>query len=169
MGIRSPYDPGTPIAGFRDATVESQQPGNGNAVAEDSWNDLPVTLANADLQKLLNVGPGTVSKWLKAGTIPAHRIGSTWITFRCDVTAWLASTASTPTSAVVRDPHPLEAYPPLPPPGDLETLFGKRRLVINRWLKDGTIRAYRVGSRWLIEKTAVHEALRATATNFPAN
>jgi excisionase family DNA binding protein len=126
-----------------------------------------MALASADLQRLLNVGPGTVSKWLKAGTIPSHRIGSTWITFRCDVTVWLASTANTPTD-IHADLHPLEAYPPLLTPSDLETLFGKRRTVINGWLKDGTIPAYRAGSRWLIEKTVVQQVLRTTATHSPA-
>lgn len=137
-------------------------------MAEDSWNELPVTLATADLQKLLNIRPATVSRWLKAGTIPSHRIGTTWITFRCDVTTWLASTANTATGAPAPDPHPLEAYPPLLTPSDLETLVGKRRPVINQWLKDGTIPAYRVGTLWLIEKTAVQEVLRSTATHSPA-
>lgn len=93
---------------------------------DNAWSNLPVTLTSTDLQSLLNVGPATVSKWLKAGKIPSHQIGSTWITFRCEVAAWLESTANTPATGRRQDPHPLDSYGPLLTKNYLATLLRKR-------------------------------------------
>lgn len=57
-----------------------------------------LTLDAAAVAKRLSLSPATINNWAKASTMPAYRVGRSWIVFQAEFDAWLAST-STSTSA----------------------------------------------------------------------
>lgn len=53
-----------------------------------------LTVDAATVAKRLSLGPGTINNWAKASTIPAYRVGRSWILFQAELDAWLASTST---------------------------------------------------------------------------
>lgn len=53
-----------------------------------------LTLDAATVAAQLLLSSTTVNKWAKAGTMPAYRVGRSWIVFRAELAAWLASTST---------------------------------------------------------------------------
>lgn len=53
-----------------------------------------LTLDAAAVAKRLSLSPATINNWAKAGTLPAYRVGRSWIVFQAEFDAWLASTST---------------------------------------------------------------------------
>ena len=61
---------------------------------EDYWAQFPDTLSTTDVAKIIRTGVQAVRGRLRRGTIPGHRIGDTWIIFKAEIRAWLATTSN---------------------------------------------------------------------------
>jgi excisionase family DNA binding protein len=53
-----------------------------------------LTLEAAMVATRLGLSLATINKWAKTGTMPAYRVGRSWIVFRAELDAWLASTST---------------------------------------------------------------------------
>lgn len=53
-----------------------------------------LTVDAAAVAKRLSLSPATINNWAKAGTMPAYRVGRSWIVFQAEFEAWLASTST---------------------------------------------------------------------------
>jgi excisionase family DNA binding protein len=52
---------------------------------DDLFADYPANLTVAQVSEVLGIGRATTYKWLNEGTIPAYRIGSSWVILRDEV------------------------------------------------------------------------------------
>lgn len=131
---------------------------------EDYWAQFPDTLTTADVAKIIRTGIQAVRARLRRGTIPGHRIGDTWIIFKPEIRAWLASTSNqhhtgdTPAVDVLAD------YPDELNYRDLMRLFGvKYKGTIYIWLEQGHIPGSFIEGRWIVHKWQLRERLDATS------
>ncbi|GGL07822.1 excisionase family DNA binding protein [Curtobacterium luteum] len=53
-----------------------------------------LTVDAATVAKRLSLSPATINNWAKAGTMPAYRVGRSWIVFQAEFDAWLESTST---------------------------------------------------------------------------
>ncbi len=53
-----------------------------------------LTVDASTVAKRLSLSPATINNWAKAGTIPAYRIGRSWILFQAELDVWLANTST---------------------------------------------------------------------------
>ena len=102
---------------------------------------------------------------LRRGTIPGHRIGDTWIIFKPEIRAWLASTSNQHRAGdVAADVDVLADYPDVLSYRDLMRLFGvKYKGTIYIWLEQGHIPGSFVEGRWIVHKWQLRERLDATS------
>jgi excisionase family DNA binding protein len=52
---------------------------------DDLFADYPANLTVAQVSEVFGIGRATTYKWLNEGTIPAYRIGSSWVILRDEV------------------------------------------------------------------------------------
>ena len=52
---------------------------------DDLFAGYPANLTVAQVSEVLGIGRATTYKWLNEGTIPAYRIGSSWVILRDEV------------------------------------------------------------------------------------
>jgi excisionase family DNA binding protein len=52
---------------------------------DDLFADYPARLSVGQLAEVLGVGRATAYKWLNDGTVPAYRLGGTWVILRDEV------------------------------------------------------------------------------------
>jgi len=52
---------------------------------DDLFADYPASLTVAQVSEVLGIGRATAYKWLNEGTIPAYRLGSSWVILRDEV------------------------------------------------------------------------------------
>ena len=130
---------------------------------EEYWATFPETLTTADLAKILRVGKAAVRSRLRNNIIPAHLISGSWIIFKQEIRAWLASTSNQPPA------EPLAAADVLAPYGeeltyrDLMKLFGKTKQTIYIWLSEGHVPASHTAGHWLIFKSQIEQLLAETS------
>ena len=53
-----------------------------------------LTVDASAVAKRLSLSPATINNWSKAGTIPAYRVGRSWILFQAGLDVWLANTST---------------------------------------------------------------------------
>jgi excisionase family DNA binding protein len=53
-----------------------------------------LTVDAATVAKRLSLSPATINNWAKASTMPAYRVGRSWILFQAEFDAWLVSTST---------------------------------------------------------------------------
>lgn len=53
-----------------------------------------LTVNAATVATRLGLSPATINNWAKASTMPAYRVGRSWIVFQAELEAWLASTST---------------------------------------------------------------------------
>lgn len=53
-----------------------------------------LTVDAATVAKRLSLSPAMINNWAKANTMPAYRVGRSWIVFQTELDAWLASTST---------------------------------------------------------------------------
>lgn len=132
------------------------------------WQQYNDVLTATELGQILRLKAPSVLLRLRNGTIPAHWIERSWIIFTAEIRAWLPTTLNQPTrpaqSMLIPKPtaQPVDVladYPDVMDYNDLIRLFGKTKPTIYRWLKAGTIPAYRDGTRWIIHKDQVRSVL----------
>lgn len=58
---------------------------------DDLFEGYPDTLTVAELAAILRIQVPTAYKWLREGTIPAYKVGSTWVILRDEVKQLIAS------------------------------------------------------------------------------
>ncbi len=58
---------------------------------DDLFADYPANLTVAQLSEVLGIGRATTYKWLNEGTIPAYRVGSSWVILRDEVKDFIAA------------------------------------------------------------------------------
>ena len=124
------------------------------------WAALPNTLTPTQLAKILSVGKPAILRRLRAGTIPGYQIRASWIIFKPEIRAWLASTSNRPPAEPPKPVDVLDDYDDEMTYQDLMALFGKTKQTVYIWLHEGEIPAFHVGSRWVIHKAQVRERLR---------
>ena len=130
---------------------------------DDYWAAFPDTLTTTDLARILRVGRPAVQARLKRGTIPGHLIENSWIVFKAEIRAWLASTSN---QAPTTPPAPVDVlagYPEEMSYRDLMVLFGKTKPTIYSWLLSGVIPASRSENRWFIFKAQLRPLLDRTS------
>jgi excisionase family DNA binding protein len=123
------------------------------------WAALPDTLTPTQLAKILSVGKPAILSRLRAGVIPGYQIRASWIIFKPEIRAWLASTSN---RAPVEPPKPVDVladYGDAMTYQDLMVLFGKTKQTVYIWLHEGEIPAFHIGNRWVIHKAQVRERL----------
>lgn len=52
---------------------------------DDLFADYPASLTVTQVSEVLGIGRATAYKWLNEGTIPAYRLGSSWVILRDEV------------------------------------------------------------------------------------
>jgi hypothetical protein len=130
---------------------------------EEYWATFPETLTTTDLAVILRVGKPAVRSRLRSNIIPAHLVSGSWIIFKQEIRAWLASTSNQPPV------EPLPAVDVLAPYGeemtyrDLMNLFGKTKQTIYIWLSEGHIPASHTAGHWLIFKSQIEQLLAETS------
>lgn len=133
---------------------------------DDYWSSLPHVLPIRELAPALRVHRDTVLRRIQDGTIPAHRIGRSWIVFTTELRAWLLTRRNQPMEADF-DADPLAGWPDELTSADLIELFGKTKQTISAWLNSGEIPGYRIGGRWIVHKHELRTRLQETS-NQPA-
>ena len=135
---------------------------------EDYWSQFPDTLTTADVAKIIRTGAPAVRARLRDGTIPGHRIADTWIIFKPEIRAWLATTSNHP-PATIEPVDVLADYPDELNYRDLMQLFRvKYKGTIYIWLEHGDIPGSFVGGRWIIHKWQLQERLDETSNQRAA-
>jgi predicted DNA-binding transcriptional regulator AlpA len=130
---------------------------------DDYWAAFPDLLTSTDLARILRVGRTAVLARLKRGTIPGHQISGSWIIFKAEIRAWLASTSN---QAPATPPAPVDvlaSYPEEMTYRDLMVLFGKSKPTIYGWLRTGVIPASHAANRWIIFKAQLRPLLEKTS------
>ncbi len=128
------------------------------------WDALSDPLPVRELAPLFRVHEATIHRHLQSGTIPGYYIGRSWIVYKCEIRAWLATRRNIPTDQMIDDdPDPLADCPDELRMRDLMALFGKTKQTIRAWLEDGEIPGYRVNGRWVAYKTELRETLARTS------
>jgi len=113
--------------------------------------------------KILRVGIPAIRSRLRSNIIPAHLISGSWIIFKQEIRAWLASTSNQPPAAPEPIVDILASYGEEMTYRDLMNLFGKTKQTIYIWLSEGCVPASHVAGRWLIFKFQVEELLAETS------
>ncbi|MDT3318121.1 helix-turn-helix domain-containing protein [Microbacterium sp. KSW4-11] len=130
---------------------------------EDYWAQFPDTLTTADVAKIIRTGAPAVRSRLRDGIIPGHRIADSWIMFKAEIRAWLASTSNRPS----RPTEPVDVltdYPDELSYRDLMRLFRvKYKGTIYIWLEQGHIPGSLVGNRWVVHKWQLRDLLEETS------
>jgi len=140
-------------------------------MAEDDsyWATYPDTLTVEDVAKIIRVKKRSVFLRLQNGTIPAHQISGSWIIFKAEVRAWLASTSNQATSDAPEVVDVLESYPDELNYRDLMVLFGKTKQTIYAWLHNGDIVGSNIGGGWVILKAQLRQQLRLSSNQPKAS
>lgn len=123
------------------------------------WASYPPTLTTVQVAKILSVGRVTVFTRLSNGVIPAYQIERSWVIFRDEVRAWLATTNSRAPQTPVPQVDVLQSLNDELTYRDLMTLFSKSKPTVYRWMESGVIPAFHVGSRWVVQKSQLRQAL----------
>lgn len=58
---------------------------------DDLFADLPASMSVTQTAEILGIRRSTAYKWLNDGTIPAYRVGSTWVILRDELKDLIAS------------------------------------------------------------------------------
>ncbi|SDZ48532.1 DNA binding domain-containing protein, excisionase family [Herbiconiux ginsengi] len=132
------------------------------------WASYPPTLTTAQLAKILSVGRVTVFTRLSSGIIPAYRIERSWVVFRDEVRSWLATTNSRSPQTPASPVDVLQGLDDELTYRDLMILFAKSKPTIYRWMESGVIPAFHVGSRWVVQKSQLRQALRGYSNQTTA-
>jgi len=134
---------------------------------EDYWAEFPDTLLTADVAKIIRTGVGAVRARLHAGTIPGYHLGGSWIMFKSEIRAWLASASNKP-----QPPSPavdiLADYPDELNHRDLAQLLRKSKQTVYAYLERGVIPGAFVGGRWVVHKWQVRDCLIEASNQPPA-
>ena len=140
-------------------------------MAEDDsyWATFPDTLTVEDVAKIIRVKKRSVFLRLQNGTIPAHQISGSWIIFKAEVRAWLASTSNQATPEAPEVVDVLESYPDELNYRDLMVLFGKTKQTIYAWLHNGDIVGSNIGGGWVILKAQLRQQLRLSSNQPKAS
>ena len=125
---------------------------------DDDWAAYGPVLSTRNLAVILNLEQAAVLLRLRKGTVPAHRVGGSWIIFTAEVqAAWEASVPGMGGVDVLAGyPDPLLSH-------DVARLFGKGDQTISRWLREGTIPAYRPAKQYFVSKQLLQGLLDQTS------
>lgn len=146
------------FSAYPDRTSHEQ---NSPVTDDDAyWDALPDTLTPTTVAKILNVGKPAVLSRLRSGVIPGYQIRASWILFKAEIRAWLASTSNQAPPGPPAPVDVLAAYGDEMTYRDLMALFGKTKQTIYIWLHEGEIPAFHVGNRWVIHKPQLRQRLR---------
>jgi len=74
---------------------------------DDLFADLPASMTVTQTAEILGIRRSTAYKWLNDGTIPAYRVGSTWVILRDELKDLIASGRN-----LTREDAPHEDGPP---------------------------------------------------------
>jgi excisionase family DNA binding protein len=58
---------------------------------DDLFAGYPANMTVAQLSEVLGIGRATTYKWLNEGTIPAYRVGGSWVILRDEVKDFIAA------------------------------------------------------------------------------
>lgn len=126
---------------------------------DDYWAALPNTLTPTQLAKILSIGKPAVLSRLRSGVIPGYQIRASWIIFKSEIRAWLASTSNRPPAESPKPVDVLADYGDELTYRDLMALFGKTKQTIYIWIHEGEIPAFNLGNRYVIHKAQLRERL----------
>lgn len=122
-----------------------------------------LTLDMAAVAALIRVSEPTINRWAKAGTMPAYRVGRSWIAFRPELDAWLASTSTDATGSTslpsLRDM--LAALPPLLRLADAAELLHVSQATVAALITDQQLVAVNLGSMRRVPVEALRVYLSA--------
>ncbi|MFL2002067.1 helix-turn-helix domain-containing protein [Microbacterium sp. A1-JK] len=134
---------------------------------EDYWAEFPDTLLTADVAKIIRTGVGAVRARLHAGTIPGYHLGGSWIMFKPEIRAWLASASNQP-QPPSRPVDLLATYPDELSHHDLAQLLRKSKQTVYTYLERGVIPGAFVGGRWVVHKWQVRDRLTRASNQAAA-
>lgn len=131
-------------------------------MVDPQWDSYPAVVTPAEVAEVLGMRVGTVRAWLRAGTMPARRLGGTWIILKHEVIAWMAESAGEPAPPEALD-DPMADYPDFLTYRDLMRFFRiTYKGTVYIWLEQGAVPATYVGSRWVIHKWRLLQHLEET-------
>lgn len=145
------------------AAQRNQHESSDHMTDEEYWATFPETLTTTDLAKILRVGKVAVRSRLRNNIIPAHLISGSWIIFKQEIRAWLASTSNQPPAELLPAVDVLAPYGEEMTYRDLMNLFGKTKQTIYIWLSEGHIPASHTAGHWLIFKSQIEQLLAETS------
>lgn len=135
---------------------------------DEYWAKFPEPLTLRAIATILRVSETTVLRRLQGGTIPGHFIGGSWIVFKGEFRAWLASTRNEPLPAV-ENTDPLADYDDQLGMSELMELFDKTKQTIRAWLGNNTLPGYKVAGQWTAYKSELRDKLALTSNQRTAD
>jgi hypothetical protein len=168
------YVPAATDADVHDSTTPAAAPWGHGAVSpsalmdDEYWAKFPEPLTLRAIATILRVSETTVLRRLQDSTIPGHFIGGSWIVFKGEFRAWLATTRNEPFDAGVNT-DPLAEYEDELGMSELIELFDKTKQTIRKWLLNKTIPGYQVLGRWTVYKAELHDTLVQTSNQAPVD
>lgn len=130
---------------------------------DEYWDELPATLSTSLVAQMLELNSETVVARLKAGTIPAHRVGSSWIIFKLELRAFIESRNSQADQNASVTVDVLANFRNEMTYKDVMACLGKTKQTIYTWLREGTVPAYLIGDHWVIHTHQVRSMLQRTS------
>lgn len=130
---------------------------------DEYWDELPATLPTSLVAQMLELSSETIVVRLKAGTIPGHRIGSSWIIFKLELRALVESRNNQGDQNLSAAVDVLADFENEMTYKDLMACLGKTKQTIYTWLREGTIPAYLIGDHWVIHTHQVRSMLQRTS------
>jgi hypothetical protein len=166
------YVPAATDTDLHDATaVDAAQRGHDavspSALMDDEyWAKFPEPLTLRAIATILRVSETTVLRRLQDATIPGHFIGGSWIVFKGEFRAWLASTRNEPLPAI-EGADPLADYDDQLGMSELMELFDKTKQTIRNWLTNSVLPGYKVAGQWTAYKSELRDTLALTSNQRP--
>lgn len=117
----------------------------------------------AAVAALIRVSQPTINKWAKTGIMPAYRVGRSWIAFRPELDAWLASTSTEATGSTSLPSlgDMLAALPPLLRPADVAELLHVSQATVAALMADQHLGGVNLGSMRRVPVEALRVYLSA--------
>jgi excisionase family DNA binding protein len=159
---------GTPVHRFLAFLLWNKPESNVPLIDDDRyWDSFPSTLTVHDMVQILRLSKRSVFVKLNSGDIPGYQIAASWIMFKPEIRAWLATLSNQPATAPPPFVDVLDEFPEEMTYQELMALFRKTKQTIYVWLRDGQLPGYRTGTHWIVHKSQLRGALRAASNQQP--
>lgn len=127
----------------------------------------PLTLDAPAVATLLGMSVQTINTWAKNDTMPAYRVGRSWIFLRQELLAWLDSTSTVPTDQKAA-PSLADQLAPLPAlllVSEAAAVLQVSTSTISTMITNHQLGAHNLGTTQRVPVSAVRDYLGAVRNN----